>query len=248
MKSEIEIVISGFPGKSSYGLSGLSSIFLIKTPQTNILFDTGSFGQRRFLLPKLREMGYPPEKIEHLIISHAHWDHIMNVPFFSNAKIYVHHEDMKFAQSKAGEADLSYPLPYMRELLQRPDLRVWDKEETVVQGIQLIHNPGHTPGSISAVVETSWGVTVVCGDAIKNRAEFFSDSYDIRGDEKTFLESVKKIRAIADAIAPGHDFPFDVRSGKYLIEPGEEMSITATFYKDINKKSFFLCQRPPDSK
>lgn len=248
MKCEIEIVIPGFPGRSSYGLSGLSSVYLIKTPKTNILFDTGSFGQRRFLLPKLREMGYPPEKIEHLIISHAHWDHIMNFQFFPNAKIYIHHEDIKFARSREGEVDLSFPKPYMRELLDTPDLKILNTEELVLEGIRLMHTPGHTPGSISAVMDTSWGATIICGDTIKNRAEFFSNSYDIRGDEKVFLQSIEKIRAIADAIAPGHDFPFTVQYGRYLAEAGEDMSITANFYKDINKKSHFLCRRPPDSK
>jgi N-acyl homoserine lactone hydrolase len=248
MKYKIEIVMHSFPVISNYGLFGLSNIYLIRKGKTNILFDTGGFGQRRAFLLKLKEMGYSPAEIEHLIISHTHWDHIMNVPFFSNAKTYVHQEDMKFAHSKAGEADLSYPLPYMRELLDKPNLKVWDAEEIVVEGIRLIHTPGHTPGSVSAVMETSWGTTVICGDHFKNRAEFWSKSYDIRGEEKVFMKSVEKILALKpDAIAPGHDLPFDVKSGKYLVEQNEGMLITGTFYRDISKKSHFLCQRPPDS-
>lgn len=237
MKCEIKIVIPGFPAKYTYGPCGLSSIYMIGTPRTRILFDTGGFGQRRELIPRLKEMGCAPESIGIVVLSHAHWDHMMNVPYFKNADIWLHHDDMKFANADVTAVDRAYPLPYMRELIGSPHLKEWSGDQTMVEDVQLIHTPGHTPGSISAVIATAWGRTVLCGDAIKNRAEYFSEEYDVRGDKATFLAGVKRIRGIADAIAPGHDCPFDVRTGNYLADAGGEMAIVANFDKDIRKES-----------
>lgn len=243
MKCDVRVVIPGFPAKYTYGPCGLSSIYLVETGKRKMLFDTGGFGQRRELFPRLKAMGHPAESFEIVVLSHAHWDHMMNVPYFSNADIYLHAEDMKFANAKVQDVDRAYPLPYMRDLLSTRHLRCWEGDSTLVEGVQLIHTPGHTPGSISAVVETEWGRTVLCGDTIKNRAEYFSEEYDVRGDEQTFHAGVKRIRALADAIAPGHDRPFDTKSGKYLADGDREPAIIANFEKNIQKES--VCKPMP---
>jgi glyoxylase-like metal-dependent hydrolase (beta-lactamase superfamily II) len=118
-------------------------------------------------------------------------------------------------------------------------------DDTWVEGIQLIHTPGHTPGSISAIVETAWGRTLLCGDIIKFRAEYFSEQYDVVGDKPMFLAAVARIRALADAIAPGHDRPFDVKTGKYLADADRESAIIGWFDKNI--KNDTVCS-PPSAK
>jgi 7,8-dihydropterin-6-yl-methyl-4-(beta-D-ribofuranosyl)aminobenzene 5'-phosphate synthase len=48
--------------------------FAAYLPQHHLLFDTGSNGRR--LLRNMADQGIDPMQIEHLFISHDHWDHI----------------------------------------------------------------------------------------------------------------------------------------------------------------------------
>jgi hypothetical protein len=50
---------------------------------------------------------------------------MMNVPYFPNADVYLHTEDMKFANADVRDVDRAYPLPYMRDLLNTPHLKQW---------------------------------------------------------------------------------------------------------------------------
>jgi 7,8-dihydropterin-6-yl-methyl-4-(beta-D-ribofuranosyl)aminobenzene 5'-phosphate synthase len=47
---------------------------VIRSPRFNILFDTGSNG--RVLLKNMSALGYSPQDMDMLFLSHPHWDHI----------------------------------------------------------------------------------------------------------------------------------------------------------------------------
>ncbi len=55
---------------------------LIETVGHNILFDTGWDGH--VLLANMDKLGFSPEEIDILVLSHQHWDHIGGVPTFLN--------------------------------------------------------------------------------------------------------------------------------------------------------------------
>lgn len=73
----IDLLLPGFPGRSNRGYLGWCSIVLIRGNK-KILFDTGSFGVRDLLLEKLGEAKCGPEDVNMVIISHCHWDHMVN--------------------------------------------------------------------------------------------------------------------------------------------------------------------------
>ena len=49
----------------------------LQTPETNLLFDTG--GILHTLEPNLRTLGLNPARLEHLVLSHGHFDHTSGV-------------------------------------------------------------------------------------------------------------------------------------------------------------------------
>lgn len=67
--------------KSEHGFS-----VYIETPSTTLLFDTGASGA---FLENASLMGIQLEKVEHLILSHGHYDHTGGVmPFFDSVKTH----------------------------------------------------------------------------------------------------------------------------------------------------------------
>ncbi len=87
--------------------------------------------------------------------------------------------------------------------------RIEGTHEELAPGVDVIHTPGHSRGSISLVARTEHGTWVMAGDALPT-----PDNYvawvppGINYDPEVALESMKKIVDTADTIVPGHGPPF----------------------------------------
>jgi len=66
-----------------------SAVYLIQINNQNILIDTGSTLVKQELLEDLKQLNILPEKINIIIQTHSHYDHIENNNLFKNAKIYT---------------------------------------------------------------------------------------------------------------------------------------------------------------
>ena len=64
-----------------------STVYLVKLNDKNILLDTSSGENKQELLQDLKQLELTPEKINTLIITHSHWDHIGNNGLFKKAKL-----------------------------------------------------------------------------------------------------------------------------------------------------------------
>jgi len=64
-----------------------SCVYLIKLPKP-ILIDVSSNATKQELLGDLKNLNVNPEKIQSIILTHNHYDHIENLNLFPNAKIY----------------------------------------------------------------------------------------------------------------------------------------------------------------
>lgn len=151
--TEVKVLLQGFPGKTSRGLLGFCNITLIKSDVT-ILFDTGFFSDRHLLTQKLEQEKIRPEDVEIVVLSHLHYDHCINVELFKKATVIVSKRELEYALSdepkKAGDL---YVSEHTARLIKTG--RVLE----AVEGLKLsantkvIETPGHTPGSISLVVD-----------------------------------------------------------------------------------------------
>ena len=133
----IEILVTGFPGKSvCHGSLGWSTIVLIRHKDRLALIDVGAFGHRKLLLSALEERNLSPSDITDVLLTHSHYDHALNWVLFPKARTVIADIEMNWALEQPwGETPV--PELYVRELNLLPSLvRAKDGEE-VFPGITM---------------------------------------------------------------------------------------------------------------
>ncbi|MFX0209891.1 MAG: MBL fold metallo-hydrolase [Candidatus Hodarchaeota archaeon] len=199
--------------KRRMGISGASSVTLIKNEKTTLLVDTGFENEADGSLlnkerneSKLRErllmMGYNPKDIMNVFITHWHRDHFGNLDLFSNAKIYT------------SKTAISY-----RRLDNRfPNLVGVKNGDELITGVRVLATPGHTTDHSSLQFVYNDLKFVVAGDAVTSLSYYLAGktwSYNPDfSSHKLAKKSLQTIIKIADVIIPGHGAPFFVNDEK----------------------------------
>lgn len=169
------------------GFPGQINTLLIRRGNDVILIDTGSgrnFGPTAgLLLPNLSRAGVAPADVTHVVLSHAHPDHVGGLltadgkPTFARAKVFV---------NKAEHDFWTGPDPQMPDALVGADfksmviaaakkafagvegsLELLKPDDTVAGVVKLIDAPGHTPGHVALRVGAADGPHLMyLGDAL----------------------------------------------------------------------------------
>ncbi len=129
----------------------------------------------------IRKLGMDPAEIKHIVISHGHFDHYGGVRYFQdkyNAKVWMGSEDwltMEAGEDDRGSAFLAKFMPEKMPL--RGNIAI-DGQVLELGGetVKFIATPGHTGGTISAVISvkdngvpryiTMWGGTAMPDTAL----------------------------------------------------------------------------------
>ena len=143
-------------------------IWLVEGASKNVLIDTGcsadylnSLGfpskQVSTAEKELEKVGLTVDDIDMVIITHLHSDHAKDAEKFKNAKFVVQKSELEFAANPHPiQAGWFVELP-------RDRLEVVDGDKEVLEGIRVIHTPGHTSGGQSVLIETEKGTACLCG-------------------------------------------------------------------------------------
>ena len=163
----------------------------------------------------LAEIGIDCNDVEHVIVSHLHYDHVGNYALFPNATFYVQDTEMSFYTGR------HMSKPAFRHSIEIDDIvamvrynydgRVTfvDGEQEILPGIGVHKVGGHTAGMQIISVQTKEGRAVLASDAshyYRNIEEDipFMTLHDIPGMHYGF----QRCRDLADKpelIIPGHD-------------------------------------------
>ncbi len=123
------------------------SAWLLETDQGLILFDSLYGDLVDIAIDGIRELGFDPDDIRYLIVSHAHYDHIGGARRFQQefgAVVLMTEADWRLSE---GEPDFrDYPRP-MRHL----SLGNGDTLNLGRTRLQFLQTPGHTLGVLSTV-------------------------------------------------------------------------------------------------
>ena len=139
--------------------------FLVVTEKDVLVLDTGlGFSNANGELQihdNLRHLGYEPEQVTKVLMSHLHKDHAggmiykdangMVKPTFPNAEYCIYRQEADFALSKGLP---SFHPDEIEPLLSTGQVKWLDGEEGVIDGyIKFTHSGGHSPYHIVYLIE-----------------------------------------------------------------------------------------------
>ncbi|MEM4446984.1 MAG: MBL fold metallo-hydrolase [Candidatus Jordarchaeales archaeon] len=190
------------------GGAGLSDdadccVYLIDADGRLVLIDSGVGVNTELIVENIEDIGYSPENIEYLVGTHRHIDHIGGNRFFKDSfdcKIIMHELDAEAVES--GDQFTTGAMLYGVKLNPcRVDVKISQTVSLPVGDLELklIHTPGHTPGSISVLLEKE-GKRILFGQDIHGPIDPSWGS-----DIKQYCESMKLLLSLnADILCEGH--------------------------------------------
>jgi N-acyl homoserine lactone hydrolase len=241
---EIDIAVTGFPGKSvCHGTLGWSTVVVLRGHGRVCLVDAGSMSMRKLVIDRLSARGLSPKDVTDLILTHSHHDHSVNWTLFSHARILIGQTELDWAVNEPwGETPV--PELYVRELRSWPTLHAVKDGEEVIPGITAHLAPGHTPGCLVYVLKGEKRDVIFTGDAAKNRAEMVSGTTDMTYDaavSKSTIEMIWKLwrERPGTVLVPGHDLPMLQENGVTRYVGKREAAIQAWYGDDLESQTLF---------
>jgi len=231
---EIDIIVSGFPGKSvCHGGLGWSTIVLMRGHGRVALVDVGTFGMRNLLIAGLARRGLKPADVTDVILTHSHHDHAINWVLFSHARIVIGAVELAWSVKEPwGETPV--PELYVEKLEQWPTTERVAEGAAVLPGMTGFLAPGHTPGCLVYRLRGETHDVIFTGDAAKNRAELVSGDTDMTYDAAVSAASIAMIWALwreraGSVVIPGHDLPMLQEDGVVRFIGTREAAIKAWY-------------------
>ena len=150
------------PGVHQFNASFVN-VFVVESPDGLMLVDSGQPGDTDKLLKQMREAGLDPSSIRLIFLTHGDGDHIGGAARFqalSGARVLAHPADVAHVEGReqrlpaaSGLGLLLRPLfgVMSRTVMKVKPVKV-DQQvkegDTVADGWQVIHLPGHTAGQV----------------------------------------------------------------------------------------------------
>ncbi|WP_245770898.1 MBL fold metallo-hydrolase [Natronohydrobacter thiooxidans] len=160
------------------------NLVLLREADRTVLFDIGAgpdfmptTGQ---LSDALDALGVRVEDITHLIITHAHPDHLWGLlddfdePLLPRAEIFMGRAEWDYwmdpdTVETIGAARQSFAVGAQRRLTEIEDqVQLFEDGAEILPGVQAVSTPGHTPGHMAFALQAGGQGLMVVGDALAN--------------------------------------------------------------------------------
>lgn len=222
----IDILANGIPGWTNHGPLGLSTVVAVNK---KTILDAGAISQRGLLKDGLAAAAIALDSIEHVLLTHLHWDHVQNLSLFPNATVHVYEPGLERLRN---DDDLPHYFEPARRILDTVETVTFDAG-TVLPGIKAIPMPGHARHQVSIAFadEPSY---LFASDAVKGVAEFRDDKPHALDDEADALKSYERIRSEYEFVIPGHDRPFYIEDGSVVPTGDVEFGVGMQFAPATN--------------
>ncbi|GAC1365352.1 MAG: hypothetical protein NVS4B8_02810 [Herpetosiphon sp.] len=171
------------------------------------LIDCGSTEGYGALRGSLLAFGYAPGDIRRVFATHGHWDHVSAMAQLrqeSDAHLLLHAAERPFVES--GDFDRTGSFLYDRPFPPvKVDQALCDGDRFDINGyaVDVIHTPGHSPGSVSFLVTTPDLRVLITGDTM-----WGGFSPRLGSDIDKWCASLDRLLLLQfDALAIGHSSP-----------------------------------------
>jgi N-acyl homoserine lactone hydrolase len=215
-------------------------VFLIEHPRGLVLFDTGMVpeahadpfavygnlandfkmtgGRELRVDSQLAALGFSPEDVTHVILSHSHWDHAGGISMFPHATFYVGEGELRYGfwpdvvgRGFFRASDLE-PLRSCRVVeIPRCDVDLFGDGSLVI-----LFTPGHTPGELSLIVRLTENEFLLTGDVVHLREgieRVIAMPYD--ADTVEAVRSIQRLQIIGEATQAKIWIPHDPQDWKF---------------------------------
>lgn len=203
--------------------SGMADIPVI----TKRLKVTGWGGGHAALRGVLEEHGLEPGDIDHVVLTHGHFDHAENLDLFPDACVVIQRDELHHAADPVPSQRIFYWQSTVGNLVgrRRPSqIRVIDGDEQLFEGFRVLKVPSHTPGMQVPLITTAKGVAAIASDlgdhyrywfpadarATDHPQRSLSDAFltgNIRSEsERDWQSAMRRVKDNSDIVVPAHDF------------------------------------------
>lgn len=188
--------------------------FFVDAPEGGVLIDTGYPGHEGWILSALAGIGRGAADVKHIVLTHAHADHIGAAAALkraTGAEVWVHGLDAEIVRSGTGFRPLKPGPGLVRKLMiamikgripaaveaTPVDHEIADGDE-LPGGLRAIHAPGHCAGQVALFYPRQGGV-LFAADAAMNVVKLgLSIGYE---DQALGERSLRRLSGEAFAVA-----------------------------------------------
>lgn len=202
----------------------------IELGDAKILVDVGS-GDRFLdtagrLMDNLDAAGIAAGEITHVVITHAHPDHIWGIrddfdeAIFPDAEYFIGGAEHAFWMQEGLASQVPAEMQQFVVGAQNSinvdgaEWQLLSHDQEIVPGVRVIDTPGHTPGHMAVVVESGGQQLMAVGDAMNHAFMNFAHPDWVNGFDMDGAQTAATRRRILDMAAAdnmvmlGYHFPF----------------------------------------
>ncbi len=168
--------------------------------------------------PQMRQLGFSPEDVRWVVLTHLHADHVGGLHHFPSSEILVSREEYEGAVGLRGRLrgylNQHWPTWFSPRLITLDDERLGPFPAsfplTDAGDVLIVPTNGHTPGHVSVVVRQKDHLVFLAGDASYSEDLMLAEIVDGVGpDERAARESLRRIKRLAReqplVFLPAHD-------------------------------------------
>ncbi|MCM0649649.1 MBL fold metallo-hydrolase [Clostridium swellfunianum] len=185
-----------------------ATAYLVNCGEFSVLIDCGTAEGYEKLIENIKKCGVEPENIKYIFGTHGHYDHVGAAYLFKEkygTEVFLHEKDVERVESGDGmktTAELLYGKSFTAFKVDRI-LKGGENFSFGYINIEVIHTPGHTPGGVCYVLETTGLKVLIAGDTL-----YGGFSAKIDSNEEDWKKSLDKLcDRQFDLMVIGHSNP-----------------------------------------
>jgi glyoxylase-like metal-dependent hydrolase (beta-lactamase superfamily II) len=179
--------------------------------------------EHRSVIDALREIGVAPDDIDHVVVTHLHFDHAAGlthlrgdepVPSFPRATIHVQKTEWEDALANKSTMSRTYLESHLRPVADR--VRLVQGAAEVLPGLGVKPVPGHTWGQQAVSFDDGEGRVCFPGDVIPT-VNHVGLAFSIGYDMMPYQNMLTKRELLAQAAAEGWRLVLDHEPGEAVV-------------------------------